>query len=105
MTDTVPARRSSQRRTAPYLWMLGVLWLLPILLVILGYLVLDKDVPPGACEGIGFGCQLSPADGLLLVAVVYGVPVLFPAGLIGVLVIAIVQSRRGRGVTSPGGAR
>ena len=95
-------RLGGMRQLKPYLWTLGILWVLPAVAVLVGYLTLDKDVPPGSCEGIGFGCTLSPADGLVLVAMVIGVPVLIPAGIIGVVVVAVVQSRRARRELSRG---
>jgi hypothetical protein len=87
-TRTAPRRR-------PYLWTLGVLWLLPALLVGLGWLVLPEDPPPGQCEGIGFGCTLSPADSVLLLGVL-AAPALVTAGVAGVAVIAVVQAVRAR---------
>jgi hypothetical protein len=84
------------RQLKPYLWTLFILWGLPILAVLVGYAVLDHDVPPGSCEGIGFGCTLSPADALIFWAMIVGVPVLVPAGAIGLVVVAVVQWARTR---------
>ena len=89
------------RTLKPYLWTLGLLWVLPILAVVVGYLVLDHNVPPDSCEGIGFGCELSPADTMVLWAMIVGVPVLGTAGLVGIVTVAVVQGlrrRRERGV-------
>jgi hypothetical protein len=74
----------------PYLWTLGLLWGLPTCGIVIGYLLLDKDVPPGSCEGIGFGCTLSPADTLMLWAML-SLPVFVTAGVVGVIVVAVVQ--------------
>ena len=68
-----------------YLWALGLLWLLPAVVVGFGYLVSSKEVPAGGCEGIGFGCSLSPADGVLLMGVL-ATPILFSAGLVAIFV-------------------
>jgi hypothetical protein len=83
------------RDLRPYAWLLGVLWGLPLLVTAVGYAVLPKDVGPEECEGIGFGCALSPADTLLLLAGMASVA-LVPAGILGVVVIAVLQARRAR---------
>ena len=62
------------RTARPYLWTLGLLWGLPALLVAGGYSVLDKEVQSGTCRGIGIGCRLSDADGLVFMFFVLGVP-------------------------------
>ncbi len=77
-----------------YLWALGLLWLLPILVFLVGYAVLDKDVHGASCEGIGFGCSLSDADSLALLMGLFVAPVAAPAGLIAVAAIAFVRHRR-----------
>jgi hypothetical protein len=79
----------------PYAWALGILWLLPLVLVLMGYLVLPGDVPPGECEGIGFGCSTSPEDTLALM-VALASPGLLVLGLVAVGLIAWMQ-RRSRG--------
>ena len=83
------------RELRPYAWLLGVVWGLPLLVSGVGYAILPKDVGPEQCEGIGFGCTLSPADTLLLLAGMSSV-VLVPVGLLGVVVIAVVQTQRDR---------
>lgn len=85
----------THKTTRAYAWLLGLLWGLPLLVTAVGYAVLPKGVGPEQCEGIGFGCTLSPADTLLLLAGMASV-VLVPAGLVGVIVIVVVQARRGR---------
>ena len=85
----MPTRTTTVLR--PYLWVLGVLWLLPVLLVAGAWLVLPQDLPAGQCEGIGFGCTLSPADSALLLGVLAG-PTLLGLGVLGVAVVAIVQA-------------
>ena len=78
----------------PYAWTLGLLWGLPLTGVGIGYLLLPHDVPPGQCEGIGFGCTLSQADTMLLLLVMGG-PVLVTAGAVGCAIIALLQLARG----------
>jgi hypothetical protein len=92
-TTLVPVSTVATSALRPYLWTLGVLWLLPGVLVALGWLVLPKDLPPGQCEGIGFGCTLSPADTVLLLGLM-AAPALLAAGVIGVLLVATVQAVR-----------
>ncbi len=70
------------RKLRPYAWLLGVVWGLPLLVTVVGYAILPKDVGPEQCEGIGFGCTLSPADTLVLLAAMSSV-VLVPVGLLG----------------------
>ena len=86
--------RDTRRHPArAYLWALGLLWLLPAVIVGFGYLVSPKDLPDGQCEGIGFGCSLSPADGVLLMGVLAS-PILFSAGLVAIFVITVVRNRQ-----------
>jgi hypothetical protein len=80
-------RGTTRRAARPYIWALGLLWVLPAVVIAVGYLVLPKDVAPGQCEGIGFGCELSPANNMLLMGAL-ATPILFSAGLIAVVVIA-----------------
>jgi hypothetical protein len=82
------------RNWRPYAWLLGLLWALPLLVTVVGYAILPKHVTAERCEGIGrFGCDLPPADTLLLSALVAS-NVLIPAGLLGIAVLAVVQARR-----------
>jgi hypothetical protein len=72
-----------------------MLWVLPAALAGVAWLVLPRDLPPGQCGGIGFGCTLSPADTALLLAALAAGPLLV-LGLAGVLVVALVQGVRAR---------
>lgn len=90
MTTTAPTKASARA----YLWALGLLWLLPTGVFLVGYAVLDQDVHGASCEGIGFGCSLSAADTWGLVWVMVGLPAFFFLGLAAVVVIAVVQRRR-----------
>ena len=87
--DMEPVTRSAR----PYLWALGLLWGLPALAVAVGYLVLPHELEGGGCEGIGFGCTLTPADTVLFLGVLAAGPLLV-AGLVVMVVIAVAQSRR-----------
>ena len=78
----------------PYLWALGLLWGLPAVAVTVGYLLLDKRVPPSECESVMFGC-VSEADAVLFLGMMSAY-VLIPAGAAVVAVIAVVQMLRSR---------
>ena len=86
----------SRPRTArPYLWTLGICWLLPAGAVAAGRALLPEHNASGQCEGLGFGCTLSPADGVVLLGLV-AAPFLIVAGLVACVLIAVVQHRRSR---------
>lgn len=82
--------RSSAR---PYLWALGLLWLLPAVAVVVGHLTLPDEPSSGQCEGIGFGCTPAPNDAVLLLGLM-AAPFLFAAGIVAVAIIALFQHRR-----------
>lgn len=82
------------RGWSPYAWALVVTLVLPALAVGIGWLVLPHHVESGQCEGIGFGCVPNPADGLLIVAMIIGIPVCLAAAAISCIVIAIAQAAR-----------
>jgi hypothetical protein len=85
-----------ERRSArPYAVALGVLWGLPLLGVIFLHLTLPKENASGQCDGIGFGCTLPPADGVLFLAIYFG-PVLLVVGVLVCGAIAVVQGHRMR---------
>ncbi|HWM21255.1 MAG TPA: hypothetical protein VNO51_16295 [Ilumatobacteraceae bacterium] len=86
-------RATPRQALRPYIWALGLLWVVPAVVIAVGYLVLPKDVSSGQCEGIGFGCELSPANYMLLMGAL-ATPVLFSAGLIAVVVIAFRRRLR-----------
>jgi Na+/proline symporter len=88
------------RSARPYLWTLGIVWGLPALAVAVGYVVLPHELEGGGCEGIGFGCTLTPADTVLFLGVLASGPLLV-AGLVAMVVIAVVQSRRTSAQESP----
>ncbi|MGO4597571.1 hypothetical protein [Terrabacter sp. 2RAF25] len=77
----------------PYAVALGVLWGLPLLLVVGLHFSLPTTNPGGQCSGIGFGCTPPPADAVVLLAM-FAAPVLLLAGLVVCIVIAVVRARR-----------
>jgi hypothetical protein len=89
-------RMTIRRPARPYLWALGVLWVLPTVAVATGYLLLPKDPPQGQCEGIGFGCVPAPNDTLLILGML-AAPFLLLAGLMAIASISFVDRRRTEG--------
>jgi len=85
--------RTSGFRARPYLVALGLLWILPAIVVGLLHLLLPDDNPSGQCEGLGFGCTLTPSDGVLFLGFL-AAPWLIGLGLLTCLVIAVLQARR-----------
>jgi hypothetical protein len=85
----------SRSRLRPYAVALGLLWGLPLVLVVGLHLTLPRTNPGGQCEGIGFGCTLPAADAVLLLGML-AAPVLLLVGLVTCIAIAVVTSRRER---------
>jgi hypothetical protein len=76
--------------------LLGLLWGLPLLVTVVGYVILPKHVTAERCVGLGrLSCDLPPADTLLISALV-ATNVLVPAGLLGVAVLAVRHRSRPR---------
>ncbi|MBT9257830.1 hypothetical protein KMZ32_11195 [Phycicoccus sp. MAQZ13P-2] len=92
------------RSLRPYLVVLGVLWLLPAVLVVVLHFSLPDHNTGGQCEGLGWGCTLPPADGVLLLGMMAS-PFLLAAGMLGCAVVAFVRSRRRRTSAAPGTSR
>jgi uncharacterized membrane protein YhaH (DUF805 family) len=92
---------SRQKRAwAPYAWVVGIVWVLPaIVLQVLRELLPDHNAD-GQCEGIGFGCTLTPADSVELLGI-FIYPVLVVAGLVAIVVVSVLQARRRRDAGSP----
>ena len=67
-----PARH---RRWWPYLGVMGLFWAAPAGALLLAYLVLPDHISRH-CEGIGFGCMVTPKDGTVLLAM-YAYPLLW----------------------------
>ena len=73
----------------------------PSLMAVIVWLVWSVSSPrvaAGECEGIGFGCVLSPRESVGLVGVVLGVPVSIVLVVLGALVAWMVPERGKRGV-------
>ena len=90
-----------RRNLLPYAVALGLMWGVPVNLVILLHLVLPDHNASGQCTGIGFGCTLPPAEGVVLLGYLAALP-LIVLGLVACVVIAVVQSRRR--LRAPGGS-
>jgi hypothetical protein len=88
MNDAPSGRRRSVR---PYLWVVGVFWVLPAVLTLLGYLFLPHHVASGQCEGIGFGCVPAPNFGLVIFMAYFGAPFLLVSGVLALGVVALVR--------------
>ncbi|GGM89189.1 hypothetical protein GCM10009721_12970 [Terrabacter tumescens] len=84
-----------RRRVSPYLVALGLLWGLPLVLVLVLHVVLPDHNASGQCTGLGFGCTPAPSDAVLFLGYFAALPLLV-LGLVACLVIAIVQHRRDR---------
>jgi len=82
-----------------YALVLGFFWVLPAVLVAVLHWVLPDHNRPGQCEGLGWGCTLTPADSVLLFGFL-AAPFLLVAGPLACVVIFAVRYVRG-----PRGAR
>lgn len=79
------------RRAKPYLYLLSVVWVLPVVVFGIGYTVLDKTEN---CNG-GMVCW-SDADNFAIVMLIMVAPTATIAGLVGVTAIAAVQFWKAR---------
>jgi hypothetical protein len=48
----------------------------------------------GTCDGIGFGCTPNPRDGALIVAIVFGIPLLLASMLASAVTLAVAVAAR-----------
>lgn len=80
----------------PYLWALGLTWALPAVLVLVGWVVLSLTEDAPACPDPAICRSIEPANGMLLVAAVFLMPVCAAAGLLAVTVIAVRKAARRR---------
>ena len=92
-----PAR---YRRWWPYQCVMGLFWAAPAGALLLAYLVLPDHISR-QCEGIGFGCTVTPKDGTVLLAM-YVYPLVVVAGLLIMGVIAMGRAWGRRGITARG---
>jgi len=96
-----PAR---YRRWRPYQRVMGLFWAAPAGVLLLAYLVLPDHISR-QCEGIGFGCTVTPKDGTVLLAM-YVYPLVVVAGLLIMSIIAMGRALHrawgGRGITARG---
>ena len=75
-------------------WMfgcVGAVWLVAVM----AYVLLPDHNPPGQCEGIGWGCTLTPRDGVLFAMMFLGVPITVGTVVIGTIWIAFWHTRWG----------
>jgi len=83
---------SNSRRYVPHaIW--AAIVIAPFLFVLVS--VFQTEIGPGRCSGIGWGCELSGADGAGIVLIFFGIPALI-ALLVGHLVIGLAQWLRSR---------
>jgi hypothetical protein len=87
-------RMTNNRSRRPYVWALALLWALPAVAFSAWILTAPDHNPDGQCEGIGFGCTLTPHDGAVFLATL-STPVLLLAGALTCLVIWVLQRRGG----------
>lgn len=93
--ESAPQRElpNRTRRWWPYLAVAGLFWVVPGVVLLVGYLTLPDFNASGQCEGIGFGCTLAPKDGTVFVAILY-YPFAIGAGLLIMGVIALARACR-----------
>ena len=84
---------SGFRRWWPYLAVAALFWVVPGLGLLFGYLTLPDYNASGQCEGIGFGCALTPKDGMQFAAM-FLYPFVVVVGLLIMGVIAITRRQR-----------
>lgn len=98
MSEPPDSRGRSMR---PYLWVVGLFWVFPAVLTILGHLFLPHHNASGQCEGIGFGCVPAPSDGIVIFMFFFGAPALLVSGVVALALVALVRFlRRRRGAES-----
>jgi hypothetical protein len=95
---------TKHRSRMPYAWALGLLWAVPTVIFSARLLTAPDHNASGQCEGIGFGCALTPYDGTVFLAVL-SAPVLFLAGALACLTIWLVRRRADRRNSNQAGLR
>lgn len=87
-------------RNARLLWILaGVIWVLPAVVVFLAVNLLPDTVPPGQCEGLGFGCTPAPNTQALLLGYLYYAYAI-PGGIVVLGLTAVILGLRNQPPTS-----
>jgi hypothetical protein len=99
-SDAVPA---GTRRGVGPAWVLALLGPLAVwaAAVAVASSLAPTTVAEGQCEGIGFGCTLSPADGILFIGVYIG---LFAVPIATVVLVVIAACSRQRPLATVGSA-
>ncbi|MFC7464941.1 hypothetical protein [Brachybacterium sp. GCM10030252] len=78
-----PSEQSSRRRGLSVLLTLLAWAVLLLVLYALGLAIAPDENPDGRCEGIGFGCALTPRDTVVFVGLLLGAPTLGGLLLLG----------------------
>ena len=110
MISSSSASPARYLRWWPYQCVMGLFWAVPAGALLLAYLVLPDHISR-QCDGIGFGCMVTPKDGTVLLAM-YVYPLLVIAGFLIMSIIAMGRAlhrawarrgitARGAGVASP----
>lgn len=73
-----------------------------ILAVVVTISILPDQKTDGTCDGIGFGCTPNPRDGALLIAIVYGIPLLCASLAASAAALAIAVAARIRSGVAAG---
>lgn len=91
MTDRDGVGRSATRSVLPYVVMLAFAALPPLVLELIGVFG-DHSVPKGRCEGLGWGCVLSPANTARLI-LLFVLPVMVIWAAVSLIVLAMLRRR------------
>ena len=91
MTDT--NQRGVRREVLPYVVMLICTALPPLVLALISVFG-DDTVPAGQCEGLGWGCTLSPADTAKLL-LLFVLPVMVIWAAAAMVALALLRRRPG----------
>lgn len=91
-----PSNRPNRPSARPHVLALLLLWGLPAAVVWVGSVLVPDERPDVECGGLGVFCGMSPAEEIVFYGYV-AAPVLIVLGLVALIVISVVQARRGRG--------
>jgi hypothetical protein len=84
---------TQHRNRRPYVWALALLWALPAVAFSAWILTAPDHNPDGQCEGIGFGCTLTPHDGAVFLAMLSAPLLLLVGGLVCLVIWAVQRGR------------